>query len=100
MYVACPDQALPTVCVSLGRVVTMPFHEAMRAGLVDVPLILSSMQHEVNGWSGHLVFHLTKIEWASYLHAYFSSWPRGTVRYAFDNTTRFKFAGHLAKVKR
>jgi hypothetical protein len=76
-------KAPPTVCVLLGRVVTMSFYEAMAAGLVDVPLILSSMQHEVNGWSGSLVFHLTNIEWASYLHAYFGSWPRGTVRYTY-----------------
>lgn len=78
----------------------MSFYEAMAAGLVDVPLILSSMQHEVNGWSGSLVFHLTNIEWASYLHAYFGSWPRGTVRYTFYNTPRFQSCWPLAKMKR
>jgi hypothetical protein len=68
----------------VDRVVTMSFANALQSGLVDVPLILSSMQHETSGWSYDFVSHLTDIEWAAYLHRYFWHWPSGTVRSPSD----------------
>lgn len=64
---------------SSHRVITMDFRAALAAGLVDVPLILSNMQHEVNGWSGEYVSEFTDYKWSTYLQDYFRSWPDGEV---------------------